>query len=247
MATSIEELKMDLMHLKKNFRRLNTLKMHKRLCPICHWEGDKFYDTKKKYGGIYKDSTCPNCHSQPRHRMLFLYLKKILPKCNKIKLLHFAPEPFIAKLIKNYRNIKYLSADIDRNKAMKKEDITHLSFEDNTFDIIICSHVLEHVEDDKKAFNEIHRVLKHKGIAIIIVPLDNSREITHQNPEIKSEIDREREYGWFEHLRLYGNDFKNIAEEQGLLLKEIISMKDFTEKDSYLYGLGKDFIFAFIK
>jgi SAM-dependent methyltransferase len=219
-------------------------------CPICKWKGKKFLDLIGKYGRINSNAQCPICRSYQRHRLLYFYLKKILDKNinkDKIKLLHFAPEECISKFIKSNKNINYISADLNQNSAMRKEDITSLSFNDNFFDIIICSHVLEHIEDDRQAVREIYRVLKPGGIAIIIVPQDLKRESTYENDKVNSEEEREKEFWYFEHLRLYGRDFKKRIEKSGLKLKEEFSSSNLTPEDSRKFGLANSIICCFTK
>jgi SAM-dependent methyltransferase len=184
-------------------------------CNICGWRGRRFYDNDCGYGHIYKKSTCLGCFSQPRHRAFVFYFKKIVPKDKPLKLLHFAPEPFVAKFLQSYQALDYLSVDIDQDKAMKKEDITNLSFGDSSFDIIICSHVLEHVINDNKAMRELFRILKPGGFAIIDVPIDYSRAETYEDFNITSPEKRTEVFWQFDHLRLYGRDFPDKLRQAG--------------------------------
>ena len=109
---------------------------------------------------------------------------------------------------------------------MKKEDITNLSFKDNSFDIIFCSHVLEHIEDDKRAMKELYRVLNPAGFAILQVPI--LREKTFEDFNIKSPKLREKVFGQSDHVRIYGKDFKYRLENVGFKVK----VDKFTEKMS---------------
>jgi SAM-dependent methyltransferase len=133
-------------------------------CPFCDYQGEF-----KKYNGRDK-ARCPNCLCLERDRLAYFYLyrRKVFVKS---KFLHFAPEPCLSKLVKSFEFIDYLSVDIDPSKAMQKEDITNLSFKDNEFDTIYCSHILEHIEDDQKAINELYRVAKKDSNVIILVPI----------------------------------------------------------------------------
>jgi SAM-dependent methyltransferase len=137
-------------------------------CPCCGWKGPKFLPH-----GIDNriNARCPKCNSLERHRLYYLFLKKYIPTNKPIKVLHFAPEKIITKLFQSFSNINYLSADLDPEKGMVKEDIIELSFTDNSFDLIFCSHVLEHIPDDIKAMQEVHRVLKPDGFALLKVPI----------------------------------------------------------------------------
>jgi len=203
-------------------------------CPICKWVGKKFRDLDCGYGHIYNNAECPKCKSQPRHRILYLYLKKHIRKDKKIKLLHFAPFS-LKKLFTSYKNIEYLSVDIDPKKAMKKEDITKLSFKDNSFDIIICIHVLEHIKDDKKAMKELYRVLKKGGFAIIDVPLDYSKKETDEDFSVTDPIERTKRFLQHDHVRLYGRDFKDKLKKAGFKVKvdKFADTLSITQKEKY--------------
>ena len=107
-----------------------------------------------------------------------------------------------------------------QKKAMKAEDIRELSFDDSTFDMIFCSHVLEHIDDDHRAMTELVRVLKNDGFAIIQVPLDLDREKTYEDASITSPEERTREFYQHDHLRLYGKDFPDKLREAGFVVKE---------------------------
>lgn len=184
-------------------------------CSVCGWRGRQFNDNDCGYGHIYKNSTCPGCLSQPRQRAFIFYFKKIAPKNKSLKLLHFAPENFVTKFLQSYKNIDYLSVDIDPTKAMQREDITRLSFADSSFDIIICSHVLEHILDDTKAMRELLRILKPGGFAVIDVPIDYSRAETYEDLTITSPEGRTEAFWQFDHLRLYGRDFPDKLQQVG--------------------------------
>ncbi len=212
-------------------------KLYKVKCNVCGWYGEKFVDFDCGYGHIYVNSTCPNCLSQPRHRSFFLYLKKVIPTNKQIKVLHFAPEPLITKLFKSYKNIDYLSVDIDKNNAMRVEDITHLSFSDSSFDIIFCSHVLEHVENDKNAMSELYRVLKKGGFAIIDVPIDTSRAQTYEDFSIISPEERTKAFWQFDHVRLYGNDFPDKLRGAGFKVKADMFISTLDKSKIDYFGL----------
>ena len=133
--------------------------------------------------------------------------------------MHVAPEYFFTRFFKSYKNIEYLSVDINPQQAMRKEDITNLSFEDSLFDIVFCAHVLEHVKDDKKAMRELYRVLKKSGFAIIDVPIDYNRESTLEDDSIKTPEERTKAFWGWNHLRLYGKDFPEKLKNAGFKVK----------------------------
>ena len=186
-------------------------------CPCCGWRGKAFLPNGVE---VRPNARCPKCDSLERHRLYYLYLKKQIPEGKALKILHFAPERILTRLFRSYPNVEYLSADIDPQKAMSREDITATSFADNSFDIIFCSHVLEHIEEDHKAMTELRRILKADGFAVLIVPIKdtfNGRVIerTFEDFTIKSPAEREKVFGQADHVRIYGRDYKDRLEKAG--------------------------------
>jgi SAM-dependent methyltransferase len=207
--------------LEENNTLKEKLKEYEKECPICGHIGADFKPWSQI---IHKEVECPNCRSHERHRALWLYFKKnshLLKKGNRI--LHFAPEPTFYNLFKN-SDADYCPVDIsDENFPIDKiVDIQDIPYEDDSFDVIYCSHVLEHVPDDAKAMGELHRVLKPGGTALILVPIngvsfempfDDSKTLEderYDTPEL-----REKYYGQFDHLRMYGRDFKDKLIDAG--------------------------------
>ena len=210
-------------------------KIYKVQCNICGWRGRQFHDFTDR-GSLNPNTSCPSCLSHRRHRSFFLYLPRIIPK-TPLKVLHFAPEVFITKLFKSLNLVSYLSVDIDPAKAMKKEDITKLSFEDSSFDFIFCSHVLEHVEDDKGAMEELYRVLKPNGLAIIDVPIDYKLEKTYECSSIKSPEQRTIAFWQWDHVRLYGKDFPDKLRSVGFEVKIDNFISSLSDKKINYFGL----------
>ena len=175
------------------------------LCPICGWSGKEFLP----FGVIPRNNAlCPNCHSLERHRLYYLYLLNKIDTNKNLKVCHFAPEKSISKLFFMFKNIEYISCDIRPEAAMQVQDITKTTFEDNTFDIIFCSHVLEHIEDDKKAMRELLRILKPDGFALLQVPLYREHngiklETTYEDFSITSPEERTIAFGQDDHVRKY--------------------------------------------
>ncbi|WP_373091566.1 class I SAM-dependent methyltransferase [Zhongshania sp.] len=131
------------------------------------------------------------------------------------RVLHIAPEKCLDDRLKKMYGSSYLTADIQPGLAMECMDITDIKYNDETFDVIFCSHVLEHISDDKKAINELTRVLKSGGWAIILVPIDG--DYTHEDPAITDPKMREELYGQSDHVRLYGlKDYLGLLESTGL-------------------------------
>ena len=208
-------------------------------CPFCRGHFGKMLPTgidvevwkeKDMVGGGYRlNARCPtrSCQSSDRERLVYLFLKE---KTNifsaRTKLLHVAPERNLQQVFLKQQNVDYLSADLDSPLAMIKMDVTDIQFNDNTFDVVICNHVLEHVPDDKKAIAEFYRVLKPGGWAILQVPLSLSLDTTYEDSTITSPDDRERVFGQKNHLRIYARDYKDRLEGVGFRVKEYEAVKE---------------------
>lgn len=200
------------------------------VCPCCNGHFRKFLPL-----GINQrpNALCPRCGSLERHRLLWLYLKdRTNLFSDNLKVLHFGPEEVFQKAFRAMPNLDYISADLDSPLAMVKMDITDILYEDNSFDVILCIHVLEHVIDDQKAIRELFRVLKPCGWAILQSPSGLKYDKTFEDPDIVSPEDRERFYGQKDHVRIYGCDYKDRIEKPGFVVKV----------DSYVRELGGDMI-----
>jgi SAM-dependent methyltransferase len=159
---------------------------------------------------------CPRCGSHERHRALWLYLAEHLPVLGRrVSLLHWAPEPALARRLLELPEVEYTSADLDPAKAMRKLDITAIDAPDASWDVILCSHVLEHIPDDRRAMSELARVLKPGGRALVLVPVDRERQKTLEDPSITSPEARFEAYWSDDHVRLYGRDFPERLRSAG--------------------------------
>jgi SAM-dependent methyltransferase len=186
-----------------------------RYCPCCKAHLRRFTPA----GLIPRpEAKCPVCGSLERHRLIWLYLnrKTDLFDGQQKKMLHVAPESQLVRLFEKRDYIDYLSADLFAH-AMVKRDITEIHYPDNTFDVIYCSHVLEHVCDDRKAMGEFYRVLKPGVWAILQVPI--TADTTFEDPTVISPEERERLFGQNDHVRRYGPDYKDRLMEAGFSLR----------------------------
>lgn len=183
------------------------------------------------------NACCPWCSSLERTRMLWDYLEKANLLKNNIKVLHFAPETTIEKkLIKN-NNINYLSGDINPLLAMEIVDITKIKFSDNSFDLIMCSHVISVVKDDIKALSELYRVLKKGGLLILMEHIYNGIETTIEDKSIKTDEGRIKLYGQAYLERLYGNDFPKRIIDVGFQVEKYNHAANLPSSEITKYGL----------
>ena len=167
------------------------------------------------YGKQRENALSPSTLSLERHRLMWLFLRdetSFFSSEKKQEVLHIAPEQCFLKRFRKQENLNYITSDIESPIADVKADICDLPFKDNSFDFIICNHVLEHIPDDTKAMQELYRVLAPEGTAIVQVPYDAKRAITYEDDTITDQSERTRIFGQYDHLRVYGMDyFKKLS------------------------------------
>ncbi len=178
-------------------------------CPCCAWS--RFVPAWNR-----PDAICPGCGSHERHRALWLYLAKRMSLGDEaMSLLHFAPEYALRGRMEAMAGLRYVTADLDPEGVDMQLDITAMPFDDGAFDAILCSHVLEHVPDDRAAMSELRRVLRPGGWALVLVPLDLARDKTHEDFSVTAPEDRVREFGQDDHVRMYALDIVQRLEGPG--------------------------------
>ncbi|RUT77801.1 class I SAM-dependent methyltransferase [Ancylomarina longa] len=185
-------------------------------CPVCGGHFRKFlpYGYTKQTGR--ENALCPKCLSLERHRLMWLFLKAKTDFFNqKLKVLHIAPEQCFYKRFRKLPNLDYTTADLESPIADVHFDVQEIPFEKESYDVVICNHVLEHVADDKKAMSEIYRVLKPSGFAILQVPMDTDNPNTMEDPSVTDPKERERLYRQKDHVRLYGLDYADKLKAVG--------------------------------
>ena len=188
------------------------------------------------YGTQRPNALSPSTLSLERHRLMWLYLKKETDffkadTAYKKKVLHMAPEQCFLSRFKKLSHIDLITADLYSPIVDVKADICNLPFEENSFDIIFCNHVLEHIEDDKKAMQELYRVLKPGGFGIFQIPQDYSRKKTYENFSIISPEERAKHFGQYDHVRVYGNDYFDRLRSVGFKVNEVDYSKKLSQKD----------------
>jgi len=225
---------------KRIYHTFNKIiyKGDKYFCPVCERSYKKFLPAGENLTG---NSKCPGCSSLERQRLLWLYLtKKLKIQNQKIRLLNIAPDFAIQNKLKSLSNIDYLSIDLSSKLAMQNEDLTNLSFADNSFDAILCYHVLEHIIDDKKAMSELYRILKPGGWAIIQTPIEYNRDTTFEDFNITTPGERKKLFGQEDHVRVYGRDYFEKLRAAGFNAAEDEYIKAFSSKDIERLVLDKN-------
>ncbi|MDH4298727.1 MAG: methyltransferase domain-containing protein [Cyclobacteriaceae bacterium] len=206
-------------------------------CPVCEKSFRKFLP----YGRINPraNALCPNCLSLERHRLIWLYLKQKTDFFQKkLHVLHIAPEACFINRFEKIHQENYVTADIESPLAKVKMDIHHIPFDESTFDVVLCNHVLEHVQDDIKAVAEIHRVLKPGGFAILQVPFFNPlADNTLEDSTITDKREREKIFGQDDHVRRYGRDYPQRLRRGGLVPIEDSFVDEIPEALRKKFGL----------
>ncbi len=181
------------------------------------------------YGKQRENALSPSTLSLERHRLMWLFLRDetdFFTSTKKLKTLHIAPEQCFLSIFKKQQNLEYVTSDLESPIADVKADICNLPFEDNSFDVIFCNHVLEHIPDDTKAMQELFRVMKKGGFGIFQVPQDLKRDITFEDNSITDKKERAKIFGQYDHVRVYGKDYFDRLREIGFKVNEI----DYTKK-----------------
>ena len=181
------------------------------------------------YGKQRENALSPSTLSLERHRLMWLFLRDetdFFTSTKKLKTLHIAPEQCFLSIFKKQQNLEYVTSDLESPIADVKADICNLPFEDNSFDVIFCNHVLEHIPDDTKAMQELFRVMKKGGFGIFQVPQDLKRDITFEDNSITDKKERAKIFGQYDNVRVYGKDYFDRLREIGFKVNEI----DYTKK-----------------
>ena len=190
------------------------------------------------YQKLRQNALCPGTLSLERHRLLWLYLDRETTFLkDTIRVLHVAPEQVFYKKFKSFNKWDYSTTDLQSPLADIKADICNLPFEENTYDLILCNHVFEHIIDDKKAMSELYRILKKGGTLIAQVPLDETRKETFEDDGITDRKKRTIIFGQYDHVRIYGQNYYSRLEAAGFKVSRIDMMKKLTSKEIKYFGL----------
>lgn len=231
--------------------------MNEKYCCLCGtqiekflpWEGDKefvFLDQLKCIGSDTKNFYCPQCRATDRDRHLWLFLNKLgiyEAIDSNTKIMHIAPEhPLINRLLNKSKQV--IAGDLYPEKyrnstfEVKKIDLTSISQDDNSIDIFIANHILEHIIDYKKALSEINRILRMNGIAILQTPFSPEIYKNFEDPLIKTDEGRDKYYGQSNHVRLFGKQLFDDIYEAGFSSYFIEHETVLNEYDPEKYGVN---------
>ena len=180
---------------------------------------------------VRHEAACPRCHSLERHRLFKVWLERNLGALMGKRVLHFAPETAVADLVRPIAR-EYVTADIEAGFADRVIDIEQIDDADQSFDVVLCFHVLEHV-NDRTALPELHRVLRSRGRLLLMTPVVEGWRRTYENPSIQSAEDRELHFGQRDHVRVFGADLRERIVNAGFRLSEFTA----EEPEVSRYGL----------
>ena len=228
--------------LWRAMKRINSKTNISYHCPVCGKKVKEFLrksdyhdDMLEKYEHVHsifceetmnrKAYACPHCKTNDRNRLYAIYLnKRFQTLTNKeYTFLDIAPTKGLSEFIKKCKLIRYRSADLFMEGVDDKVDITDMNiYKDNSFDIILCSNVLEHIDNDRKAMSELFRILKPSGFGIVMVPINLCLKEDFENPEYKTEAERWKYYGQNDHVRYYSKDgFVNKLNQTGFKVSQL--------------------------
>ena len=190
----------------------------------------------------------PSTLSLERHRLLWLYLQNETNFFNSpLKVLHFAPEQAYYKRFRNLKHLDYTTTDLLSPLADVKADICDLPFDQDSFDVILCNHVLEHIPDDTKAMSELYRVMKPGGWGVFQIPQDLNREETFEDDSITDKKERAKIFGQYDHVRIYGRDYFDKLRSVGFEVQEVDYTSQLSGEEVDRYRLAQGEIIPLVK
>jgi len=215
-------------------------------CPICGLSVSEMKDYDRKRGR--NNCQCWKCGSLERHRFTYLFLQMYLGffKDKRKNILHIAPEKCLYEVFKDYR--LYVTANIFENRITKELfDITAIPHKDSSFDLIYCSHVLEHVDDDIQALREFKRTLKPggrgRGHIVLDLPVRKDLDVTYEDFSLQTAEERKKAFGQEDHVRAYGKDIIDRIRSAGLTVENYYPSELFTPAEMKYYGLTDERLF----
>jgi SAM-dependent methyltransferase len=205
-------------------------------CPCCDSTFSRFLPHRGR-----TQAKCPRCGALERHRVLWLFLERETNLFGgSVAMLHIAPEYAFLRRFSQTSGLRYVTGDFDSALADVQLDVMDLPFEADSFDCLMCNHVLEHVDDDRRALAEIHRVLRPGGWAILMCPVDYRRTTTLEDPAVVTPEDRHRVFGQSDHVRLYGRDYSDRLAAAGFMVRADRYLDGFDESEIGRLGLRRE-------
>ena len=187
-------------------------------------------------GGGRRPSACYQCGSADRERLVYLYLRDHggLADAASKRVLHIAPEKRLSAALLDQGFAEYVRGDLHMEgykypPEVQNIDATDIPFDDDSFDLVICNHVLEHIPTDDVAMKELCRVLRPGGTAILQVPISASTAETFEDPSVTDPKQREVVFGQFDHVRIYGQDYADRLKAAGFTVAPVNVSSDYAE------------------
>ncbi|GHV00552.1 SAM-dependent methyltransferase [Bacteroidia bacterium] len=211
-------------------------------CPVC---GGRYRRMMPYgYGPVRSNALCPGCLSLERHRLLWLWLIGQSDFfVSAPHTLHVAPERCFIGRFERALGESYVTADLESPLARVRMDVQAIPFPDETFDVVICNHILEHVEDDRLAMREMHRVMRTGGWGVMLSPVNPERATTHEDASITTPEGRSAAFGQHDHLRDYGRDYPDRLREAGFRVKEIDYCDALTTEQIARFALRRETLY----
>lgn len=210
-----------------------------RHCPVCDsW--CRVFLPHGRGSRKRKDVVCPVCLSHARQRIAWLFIeRKTGAMEGRVQsILHIAPEIEIGKKLREIPDVRYVSIDLESPHAMRRMDVTDLQIPDRSFQVVYCSHVLEHVPEDRKAIREIFRVLKPGGWCLFQVPV--SGDHTTEDPGVEDPDLRDRLFHWPDHVRSYGLDVEERFASAGFHVDAFYARQFIDEAECGVMAVSAD-------
>lgn len=257
------------MNVTARIREAFAVRRHDLRCPICHGSFPRFLplpalyeESLRRHGSRLtlddaetlnvQDYSCPGCGASDRDRMISLFLAERLPAdagAESCAIIEFAPSRPLSGFLRSFPGVCLRTADIAMDGVDDAVDISDMrEYPDGSFDVFICSHVLEHVRDDGKALSELHRILRPGGVGVLMVPIYLSLTQVDEDPAALDEGERWRRFGQNDHVRAYSRGgflervanagFKVESLGTGHFGREVFLRHGITER-SILYAVSK--------
>lgn len=220
-----------------------------RECPICGAQRRRFLPYG--YVNVRENALCPRCLSLERHRLLWLWLQResgLLDEGNYPVLLHIAPEVCLKRQFeRRYAEAglgdRYITADLESPLARLHFDVQEIPMAEESVDVVICNHLLEHVENERKALSELRRIMRTGGWGVLLAPVDLERATTDEDDGTATPEERTRRFGQYDHHRAYGRDYAERLRQAGFRVEDIDYTATFTAEEQERFALCKDHLY----